>query len=223
MSVTVAAQKLLSSTALMATCFEVSVILPFGDDEDAIGPAVQRLAAELRQLGLSFEMLAVDEDSGDNSHAVLALQRARVPELRVIHAPRRGRGADTGAGRAQGRLLWIIDPTKAIGPLTGAAEAIASVRDGAVDAVVMHGAFIVANRVRALPAITGVRGVRDARQRRMARRLAAGGLRLDVQRVETEVPARRGWLSAFFSGGLSPALPQRGHAPAGPPTKTREP
>lgn len=196
-AVTVAAQKLLSTAALMATCFEVSVILPFGDDEDAIGPAVQRLAAELRQLGVTFEMLAVDEDSGDNSHAVLALQRARVPELRVIHAPRRGRGADTGAGRAQGRVLWIIDPGKAIGSLTGAAQAIASVRDGQVDAVVMHGAFIVANRVRALPAITGVRGVRDARQRRMARRLAAEGLRLDVQRVEHEAPRPR-WFSAFL-------------------------
>ena len=219
MAVTVAARKLLSPAALMASCFEVSVILPFGDDEDAIGPAVQRLAAELRTLGVTFEMLAVDEDSGDNSHAVLALQRARVPELRVIHAPRRGRGADTGAGRAQGRILWIIDPGKALGPLTGAAEAIGSVRDGAVDAVVMHGAFIVANRMRALPAIAGVRGVRDARQRRMARRLAATGLRLDVQRVEQE-PARPRWFS-LFSGGLSPALPPRSRVAT--PSKTREP
>ena len=76
----------------MSISYEVSVVLPFGDDEDAIGPAVQKLAAELRAMGMSFEILAVDEDSGDNSHAVLALQRARVPELRVIHAPRRGRG-----------------------------------------------------------------------------------------------------------------------------------
>lgn len=194
---TVAARNLLSPALLMATCFEVSVILPFGDDEDAIGPAVQRLATELRQLGVSFEMLAVDEDSGDNSHAVLALQRARVPELRVIHAPRRGRGADTGAGRAQGRVLWIIDPTKAIGPLTGAAEAIASVREGTVDAVVMHGAFIVCHRMRALPAIAGVRGIRDARQRRIARRLAVQGLRVDVQRVEQEAPRPR-WFASFL-------------------------
>ena len=44
MTVTAAAQNLLSSQVLMSTCFEVSVVLPFGDDEDAIGPAVQRLA-----------------------------------------------------------------------------------------------------------------------------------------------------------------------------------
>jgi len=29
---------------------------------------------------MSFEILAVDEDSGDNSHAVLALLRAEVPD-----------------------------------------------------------------------------------------------------------------------------------------------
>ncbi|MBK9034791.1 MAG: glycosyltransferase [Myxococcales bacterium] len=182
----------------MSSCYEVSVVLPFGDDEDAIGPAVQRLASELRTLGLSFEILAVDEDSGDNSHAVLALQRARVPELRVIHAPRRGRGADAGAARAQGRVLWIIDPHKVLGPMAGATEAILSVRDGAVDAVVMHDAFIVANRVRALPATTGLRGFRDARQRRLARRLAAGGLRIDVQQVEAASAARPRWFSAFL-------------------------
>lgn len=198
MTVTAAAQNLLSSQVLMSTCFEVSVVLPFGDDEDAIGPAVQRLAAELRTMSISFEVLAVDEDSGDNSHAVLALQRARVPELRVIHAPRRGRGADAGAARAQGRVLWIIDPHKALGPMTGAAEAIRAVREGTVDAVVMHDAFIVANRVRALPALTGLRGFRDARQRRLARRLAAGGLRLDVQQVETTASTRPRWLSAFL-------------------------
>ena len=182
----------------MSISYEVSVVLPFGDDEDAIGPAVQKLAAELRAMGMSFEILAVDEDSGDNSHAVLALQRARVPELRVIHAPRRGRGADAGAARAQGRVLWIIDPHKVLGPMDGAADAIRAVRDGTVDAVVMYDAFIVANRVRALPATTGLRGYRDARQRRLARRLAAGGLRMDVQQVEATGPARPRWLSAFL-------------------------
>lgn len=198
MGVTIAAQKVLSLCASMSISYEVSVVLPFGDDEDAIGPAVQRLAGELRALSISFEILAVDEDSGDNSHAVLALQRARVPELRVIHAPRRGRGADAGGARAQGRVLWIIDPHKALGPMTGAADAIRSVREGTVDAVVMHDAFIVANRVRALPALTGLRGFRDARQRRLARRLAAGGLRLDVQQVESTSPARPRWFAAFL-------------------------
>src|SRR5215468_7781736 len=76
--------------------FDVSVILPFGDDEEAVGIAVRRTAEHLRGLQLSFEILAIDEDSGDNSHAVLALLRAEVPELRVTHAPARAKGVDAG-------------------------------------------------------------------------------------------------------------------------------
>ena len=90
--------------------FDVSVILPFGDDEEAVGIAVRRTAEHLRGLGLSFEILAIDEDSGDNSHAVLALLRAEVPELRVTHAPGRGKGVDVGAARAQGTLLVVSTP-----------------------------------------------------------------------------------------------------------------
>jgi hypothetical protein len=95
-------------------------------------------------------------------------------------------------------VLWIIDPHKALDGLAGAADAIRAVAAGSVDAVVMHDAFIVANRMRALPATTGLRGYRDARQRRLARRLAAGGLRLDVQQVESTMPARPRWFAAFL-------------------------
>ena len=73
--------------------YDVSVILPFGDDEEAVGIAVKRTAEHLRSLGVSFEILAIDEDSGDNSHAVLALLRAEVtppagllPALGISHA-----------------------------------------------------------------------------------------------------------------------------------------
>src|ERR1700684_593339 len=106
-----AARLLLHPLAMVETPrFDVSVILPFGDDEEAVGIAVRRTAEHLRSLGLGFEILAIDEDSGDNSHAVLALLRAEVPELRVTHAPGRGRGVDVGAARAQGTLLVISTP-----------------------------------------------------------------------------------------------------------------
>lgn len=47
--------------------FDVSVVLPFGDDEEAVGIAVKRTAEHLRHLGLSFEILAIDEDSDRKS------------------------------------------------------------------------------------------------------------------------------------------------------------
>src|SRR5690349_8791121 len=101
----------------------VSVILPFGDDEEAVGIAVRRTAEHLRGLGLSFEIIAIDEDSGDNSHAVLALLRAEVPELRVTHAPGRGKGIDVGASRAQGTLLIVSTPDVASASLDGVGDA----------------------------------------------------------------------------------------------------
>lgn len=103
--------------------FDVSVILPFGDDEEFVGIAVRRTAEHLRGLGLSFEILAIDEDSGDNSHAVLALLRGELPELRVTHASARGRGIDVGAGRAQGTLLVVATPDVASASLDGVGDA----------------------------------------------------------------------------------------------------
>jgi hypothetical protein len=164
--------------------FDVSAILPFGDDEDVIGAAVQRVATLLRGLGLAFEILAVDENSGDNSHAVLALLRAQVPELRVAHAPGRGRGFDTGIARAQGRAVWMIAPAAAMLPVAGFARALEQIRDEGPhgkDAAVIRGRFAVAHRTRALEVASGLRGIGDVYFRKLAKRLAARGLRIDVQ------------------------------------------
>src|SRR5688500_11952438 len=148
-----AARLLLTRRAMQSgsrpNAYEVSAIVPFGDDEDVIGSAVQRLAAHLRELGLPFEILAVDEDSGDNSHAVLALLRAQVPELRVLHAPGRGRGFETGVARAQGRVLWMIVPRAAVQPVAGFARALDRIRGETDDAAVLRGRFAGAHRVRA--------------------------------------------------------------------------
>ena len=164
--------------------YEVSAIVPFADDEEVIGSAVQRIAAHLRDLGVPFEILAVDEDSGDNSHAVLALLRAQVPELRVLHAPGRGKGFDSGIARAQGRVLWLIEPSAAVHPIAGFARALDQIRDegpAGKDAAVVRGRFAVAHRTRMLAVAAGLRGTGDVYFRRLAKRLAARGLRLDVQ------------------------------------------
>ena len=70
---------------------------------------------DLRGLGLSFEIIAVDEDSADNSHAVLALLRGEVPELRVTHASARGRGMPSYAV-CRGEILRSISPTVSNSP-----------------------------------------------------------------------------------------------------------
>ncbi|HTJ41473.1 MAG TPA: glycosyltransferase [Kofleriaceae bacterium] len=172
----------------MGAPYDVSVVLPFRDDEDVIGNAVHRLAAHLRELGLSFELLAVDEDSGDNSHAVLALLRGQVPELRVQHAPFRGRGAEAGIARAQGRTLWVLSAHAAMSPLATFHRAHEQVTRDEVDAVIVRQRFAVAHRVRVLGACSGLRGNGPSLLRRMSRKLAALGLRVDVQEL-TGAPA----------------------------------
>lgn len=158
----------------------VSVILPFGDDEEFVGIAVRRTAEHLRGLGLSFEILAIDEDSGDNSHAVLALLRAEVPELRVTHAPGRGRGVDVGASRAQGTLIVVSTPDVASAALDGIGDACRRLLAGEGDAEVALGRYSVAHRVRALVAFRGARLVGVAMHRRLAKRLQVRNLTVRV-------------------------------------------
>jgi hypothetical protein len=160
--------------------FDVSVILPFGDDEEAVGIAVRHTAQHLRGIDLKFEILAIDEDSGDNSHAVLALLRAEVPELRVTHAPGRGRGVDVGAGRAQGALLLVATPDVAAASLDGAGDACRRLIAGDGDAEVALARYTVAHRIRALAAFRGARLVGLAMHRRLAKRLQVQGLSVRI-------------------------------------------
>jgi hypothetical protein len=160
--------------------FDISVIMPFGDDEEAVGVAVRRTAEHLRTLGLGFELLAIDEDSGDNSHAVLALLRAEVPELRVTHASGRGRGVDVGAARAQGTILVVATPDVASASLDGVGDACRRLLADDGDAEVVIGRYTVAHRVRALTAFRGARLVGAAMHRRLAKRLRIRNLAVRV-------------------------------------------
>lgn len=175
--------------------FDVSVILPFGDDEEFVGNAVRRTAEHLRSLGLAFEILAIDEDSGDNSHAVLALLRAEVPELRVTHAPGRGRGVDAGAARAQGTLLVVSTPDVAAASLDGVGDACRRLLAGEGDAEVALNRYTVSHRIRGLAAFRGARLVGAPMHRRLAKRLQVRNLSVRV--TGTPGVGVSGGMSAF--------------------------
>lgn len=176
-----AAQLVLVSRAMSeGPRFDVSVILPFGDDEEFVGIAVRRTAEHLRSVGVQFEILAIDEDSGDNSHAVLALLRAEVPELRVTHAPGRGRGVEVGASRAQGTLIVVATPDVASASLDGVGDSIRRLLAGEGDAEVALARYSIAHRMRSLVAFRGARLVGPAMHRRLAKRLATCNLNVRV-------------------------------------------
>jgi hypothetical protein len=89
---------------------EISVILPFGQDEDHIATAVQALHKALKQSGRSFEILAIGEHSNDNSHALLRLLARDMSELRTLIAPYAG-AHDMGMDEAHGRgLCFLVSP-----------------------------------------------------------------------------------------------------------------
>ena len=193
-----AARLLLFAEAMLETArYDVSVILPFGDDEEAVGIAVRRTAEYLRGLGLGFEILAIDEDSGDNSHAVLALLRAEVPELRVTHAPGRGRGVDVGVGRAQGTVLLVSTPDVASASLDGAGDACRRLLANDGDAEVALTRYTVAHRIRALAAFRGAKLVGMAMHRRLAKRLQVQNLSVRIAGAPGVGAKQLGGLRAF--------------------------
>lgn len=178
---------------------EISIVMPFADDEEVIGAAARKIADAIRALGLRFELLAIDEDSGDNSHAVLALVRAEVPELRVIHAPARGKGVDTGASRAVGRTLVALTPTAAM-MIDGIVAAVMRVREGHSEAEVALGRYTIVERLRAAVALRGVKAIGDAMHRRLVHRLQLARLNVAVAGGGAGAP-RRGF-SAFARSGF---------------------
>lgn len=162
---------------------DISVVLPFGDDEDIVGRACSRIADHLSSLGLPFELLAVDENSGDNSHALLGLLRKQIPELTVLYADARDRGYATAARQARGRVLWMLTPEAALRHLAPFARAFRRVDSGELDAVVVDSRFAVCHRTRALDALMSWRG----------RRLTGLRRRLDRGRVENIELGKRRW------------------------------
>ncbi len=179
---------------------DVSVIIPFTDAEERVGAAGRRVAEHLRALGLSFEILAVDENSGDNSVPLLALMRTSIPELRLLAAAP-GEGFAAGGRVARGRALWLLDVERADAPLASFTWAYGRVRDGAADAVVVPSRWVVCRRTRVWRTLEAVRGRGATHERRFLRRARLGRLRVETPPVT--VPRRRwprllAWASLGF-------------------------
>jgi len=190
--------------------YDVSVILPFGDDEDLVGRAVRRVAEYLQNRGHSFEILCVDEDSGDNSHAVLGLVRGEIAQVRVAVAGGRGRGVAEGVSLARGKVLWILSPQSAMSALSAFGVCYGRVAAGELDLFVVDRRFSVCRRTRVLELCASLRGgigVHD----RLARRARHRDLRVENYRSGTwdkrgSRLARRPWSRLLDGGPLRAAL-----------------
>ncbi len=90
----------------------LSVVIPMFNEESALPALVARLRPALAGIGAAYEVVAVDDGSGDKTAALLEDFRAEWPELRVIRLRRNsGHQAALTAGlhRAVGDYVVSID------------------------------------------------------------------------------------------------------------------
>jgi glycosyltransferase involved in cell wall biosynthesis len=85
---------------------DVSVVMPCLNEEDAIAACIDGALSSVAAMGLSGEVVVVDNGSTDNSVAV-----ARATGARVVHEPARGYGnaCRRGLSDARGRYLVMGD------------------------------------------------------------------------------------------------------------------
>jgi glycosyltransferase involved in cell wall biosynthesis len=90
----------------------LSVVVPIYNEEESIPKLYERLTSELETLGVSYEILAVDDGSRDKSFALLSELAQRDPRFRVVRFRRNfGQTAGFSAGfdRARGEVVVTID------------------------------------------------------------------------------------------------------------------
>ena len=91
---------------------ELSVVIPVYNEEENVGPLIRELAGVMQPLGKSYEIVAVDDGSGDRTFAELAKLHEQHPHLKVVRLKRNfGQTAALAAGLAyaQGEIVILMD------------------------------------------------------------------------------------------------------------------
>ena len=182
---------------------ELSALVVCRDDDETVGHAVRRLATHLDGLGLAYEILALDEGSGDNTLSLLALLRREIPHLEVLPGVGRGRGFVRGAAVARGRSLLLLDG-RSDAPLAALGFALQRL-GGGDDAVVIAGRYVVLHRTRTLRLHGALVHHRDADElgRRVVHRGRRLGLRVDLEARRLPSPSLLGRLRAAVLAPLA--------------------
>jgi len=83
---------------------EVSVVVPMRNEADSVPELYKELTGALEAFGRSYEIVAIDDGSTDQTYALLAALQSRDPRLRVIRFRRNfGQTAAFAAGFAHAR------------------------------------------------------------------------------------------------------------------------
>jgi dolichyl-phosphate beta-glucosyltransferase len=96
----------------VVTFVDLSVIIPAYNEAQRILPTLDRLHAFLSAQPLRYEIIVVDDGSGDETCAVVEHARLRIGHLRLVRqTPNRGKGAAVRRGvlAARGQLRVMCD------------------------------------------------------------------------------------------------------------------
>ena len=160
-----------------------TVLVPFADDEDFLGPRIRQIASHLKGLGVSFEILAIDEGSGDNSLFVLTLANRESAGLSLVGGAAPGRGFARGAALGRGSILLLIGP-RVEAPLAPVAIAMRRIEDGdGADAVVFPGRMVIARRARTWQILSRLRGRLPGLGALMSRKARRAGLHIEAPKA----------------------------------------
>jgi glycosyltransferase involved in cell wall biosynthesis len=91
---------------------DISVVIPLRDEERNVVPLHRELADVLDQLGVSYEVILIDDGSGDGTFEQLAMVQAQDPKVKAIRFTRNfGQTAAFAAGfsAARGRYIVTLD------------------------------------------------------------------------------------------------------------------
>ena len=89
------------------SALQLSVVVPVFNERDNVQPLVAEIVAALRGT-LAFEIVYVDDDSSDDTLAVLDALKAATPELRVLHhVTRSGQSTAVRNGVKAAHAPWI--------------------------------------------------------------------------------------------------------------------
>ena len=90
----------------------ISVVVPVFNEEESVRPLYEALSAQLRQLGVSYEIVFVDDGSRDASFTVLQALHGMDPHVRVVRF-RRNFGKTpalvAGFAQARGEIVFTMD------------------------------------------------------------------------------------------------------------------
>ncbi len=91
---------------------QLSVVVPLFNEQESLAPLVERILSQVRPLGLSFELVLVDDGSRDRTPELLGQLAGTVPELVAVRLRRNyGQTAAMAAGfdASCGEVIVTLD------------------------------------------------------------------------------------------------------------------